>query len=295
MGSPWGAQSNSRCPPLAGLHVNLILVVAANPDLAIDVMVDRHDHRDARFVAIPERRRSPCLERLRPAVELREASLVDRAHPDVALLVEHQIQRTDRGSGLRDGQRVSTTLPVSGSSIPRTCVPKSAYQIMPSASAAASCGSVSGRGRSYSVMMTGALAPRVGGKVFSGYCQWDPELRLTAPGTRPFSPSATGRLAARLRGPTSLMSSRSALRTAAARVRPPLGTVNVLPCEIAAHPIDASGETAASVGGAGNRLEAVALRARFRSPCFSSSSPASSSNIRRSRAERQGWVLRGFR
>ena len=49
------------------------------------------------------------------------------------------------------------------------CVPKSAYQIMPSESAAASCGSVSGRGRSYSVTITRVALPFGRGSVFSGY------------------------------------------------------------------------------------------------------------------------------
>src|SRR5207247_1446924 len=72
-----------------------------------------------------------------------------------------------------------TTWPVFGSSIPSTWDPKSLYQIIPSASAAASCGSVSGRGRSYSVMMTRVAFPVGLGSVFNGYCQLDEELRLT--------------------------------------------------------------------------------------------------------------------
>src|SRR5687767_10367359 len=60
-----------------------------------------------------------------------------------------------------------------------TCDPKSAYQIIPLASAAASCGIASGRGRSYSVMTTCVPLPVGRGYVFNGYDQVDEELRLT--------------------------------------------------------------------------------------------------------------------
>src|SRR5215510_14022617 len=50
---------------------------------------------------------------------------------------------------------------------------------MPAESAAASCGSVSERGRSYSVMITRVALPFGRGSVFNGYCQREDELRLT--------------------------------------------------------------------------------------------------------------------
>jgi hypothetical protein len=70
--------------------------------------------------------------------------------------------------GLVIGIGYSVTLPVFGSSTPSMCVPKSPYQIIPFASATASCGSVSGRGRSYSVMMTRVDLPEGRGYVLSG-------------------------------------------------------------------------------------------------------------------------------
>ena len=66
------------------------------------------------------------------------------------------------------GSGYSVTLPVFGSSMPSMWVPKSPYQIIPCESAAASCGSVSFRGRSYSVMMTRVAFPVGRGYVFSG-------------------------------------------------------------------------------------------------------------------------------
>src|SRR5258705_462044 len=92
--------------PFPALHVHLILVVAADPDLPIHVVVDRHDHRDSRLVSVLEGRRTPGLEGLRLPIELRKAALIHRAHPDVALFIEHQIERAKRRTRFGDGQRI---------------------------------------------------------------------------------------------------------------------------------------------------------------------------------------------
>src|SRR6476620_1081905 len=57
------------------------------------------------------------------------------------------------------GTGYSVTLPVFGSSLPIDCSPKLEYHAMPEASSITSCGSMVGRGRSYSVMMTCVARP----------------------------------------------------------------------------------------------------------------------------------------
>src|SRR6266850_879804 len=78
------------------------------------------------------------------------------------------------------GMLHSCSLPLFGSSLPMLCSPKSEYHAMPSASTTTSCGSIVGRGRSYSVMMTRVPRPLGRGRLCSGNCQLDPELRLMA-------------------------------------------------------------------------------------------------------------------
>src|SRR6266849_7196446 len=81
--------------------------------------------------------------------------------------------------GFVSGSGYSTILPVLGSSLPTYWDPKSEYQTKPWESTTASCGSASGRGRSYSVMITRVAVPDGRGSVFSGYSHLDVELRLT--------------------------------------------------------------------------------------------------------------------
>src|SRR5713101_7115641 len=76
------------------------------------------------------------------------------------------------------GTGYSVTLDVFGSSRPRNCSPKLENQTMPSLSTTTSCGSMVLRGRSYSVMMTCVDGPEGRGRVFSGYDQVGPELKL---------------------------------------------------------------------------------------------------------------------
>src|ERR1700741_3575515 len=76
------------------------------------------------------------------------------------------------------GTGYSVTLPVLGSSFPSVCSPKLEYQAMPSASTITSWGSIVGRGKSYSVMMTRVAAPFGRGNVLRGNCQVDEELKL---------------------------------------------------------------------------------------------------------------------
>src|SRR6266545_2184307 len=80
--------------------------------------------------------------------------------------------------GFVTGTAYSTALAVLGSSLPRYWEPKSEYQIMPSASMAASCGMASGRGRSYSVMITWLALPLGRGSAFSGYSHFETLLKL---------------------------------------------------------------------------------------------------------------------
>ena len=61
----------------------------------------RIDHRQPSFVVVFEFRRAPGLEFLRLAVELRDASLVHQAHPNVALRIKSQVESACRRSGLR--------------------------------------------------------------------------------------------------------------------------------------------------------------------------------------------------
>src|SRR6266850_2331184 len=77
------------------------------------------------------------------------------------------------------GTGCSVTLPLFGSSLPMLWSPKSEYHAMPSASTTTSCGSIVGRGRSYSVMMTRVPRPLGRGKLCNGNCQPGRELRLT--------------------------------------------------------------------------------------------------------------------
>ncbi len=70
------------------------------------MVIGGHDHRNARFVPVAERGRAPGLKRLRLSIELCEVALIHRAHPDVALLVEDEVERADRRAGLGDGHRV---------------------------------------------------------------------------------------------------------------------------------------------------------------------------------------------
>ena len=60
----------------------------------------------------------------------------------------------------------SMCLPVFGSSLPRNCSPKFEYQASPF-TMITSCGSMVGRGRSYSVMMTLVPRPLTRGRVLS--------------------------------------------------------------------------------------------------------------------------------
>src|SRR6266699_3609697 len=59
------------------------------------------------------------------------------------------------------------TLPVLGSILPRNIWPKSEYQTVPCRSSITSCGSISGLGRSYSVMTTWVDLPVRRGRVLS--------------------------------------------------------------------------------------------------------------------------------
>src|SRR6185436_5673259 len=66
------------------------------------------------------------------------------------------------------GTGYSVTLPVLGSSLPIDCSPKLEYHAMPSGSRMTSCGSINGRGRSYSVYTTCVALPLGRGNVLSG-------------------------------------------------------------------------------------------------------------------------------
>ena len=80
--------------------------------------------------------------------------------------------------GFSSGIGNSVTAPVRGSSLPSVCSPKFEYQAMPSGSTMTSCGSMVGRGRSYSVMTTRVPRPTGRGSVFNAYSQRGAELRL---------------------------------------------------------------------------------------------------------------------
>src|SRR4029450_4181182 len=73
----------------------------------------------------------------------------------------------------------SVSLRVFGSNLEMKSSPKSEYQTMPSASTITSCGSVVGRGKPYSVMMTRVARPLGRGKGLSEYSHWGDSLRLT--------------------------------------------------------------------------------------------------------------------
>src|SRR5215470_2757810 len=79
---------------------------------------------------------------------------------------------------LGSGTGYSVTFPVLGSSLPNVCSPKLEYQAIPSASTITSCGSIVGRGKSYSVMMTRVALPLGREKVLRGNPHVDDELRL---------------------------------------------------------------------------------------------------------------------
>src|ERR1019366_4086778 len=79
---------------------------------------------------------------------------------------------------LGSGSGYSVTLPVLGSSLPMFCSPKLEYQAIPSLSTITSCGSIVGRGRSYSVMMTRVALPLGRGWVLSGYSHVEDWLKL---------------------------------------------------------------------------------------------------------------------
>src|SRR3954454_18644389 len=82
------------------------------------------------------------------------------------------------GKPLRSsGMAYSVCLPVFGSSLPRNCSPKFEYQASPF-TMITSCGSMVGRGRSYSVMMTLVPRPLTRGRVLSSNSCFMPELRL---------------------------------------------------------------------------------------------------------------------
>src|SRR5712692_1056495 len=85
-----------------------------------------------------------------------------------------------RGSfGSIRGIGYSRVLPVLGSSLPRYSEPKSEYHTIPCGSTAASCGKASGRGKSYSVMITFVALPLGRAFVFRGYSHWEVLLRFT--------------------------------------------------------------------------------------------------------------------
>src|SRR5438105_9498648 len=79
---------------------------------------------------------------------------------------------------LGSGTGYSVTLPVFGSSLPKVCSPKFENQGVPCASTTTSCGSMVGRGSSYSVMMAWVPRPFGRGRVLSEYSQAVPSLRL---------------------------------------------------------------------------------------------------------------------
>src|SRR5712691_5990321 len=104
-----------------------------------------------------------------------------------------------RGSfGSIRGIGYSTVLPVLGSSLPRYSEPKSEYHTIPCGSTTASCGKASGRGKSYSVMITFVALPLGRAFVFKGYSHWEVLLRFTV----------------------AIYSARSAIRLSAATGRP---------------------------------------------------------------------------
>src|SRR6266536_1808412 len=76
------------------------------------------------------------------------------------------------------GTGYSVTLPVLGSSFPSVCSPKLEYQAIPSPSTITSWGSIVGRGKSYSVMITRVAWPLGRGKVFRGNAHVADELKL---------------------------------------------------------------------------------------------------------------------
>src|SRR5262249_55178519 len=88
--------------PLSGFGVDAVLAIAANPHHAVHLIVNRHDHRDARLVSFLEPWRRPRLEFLRLSIELREAALIHGPQPNSALFVEDQIQRADGSSWFCD-------------------------------------------------------------------------------------------------------------------------------------------------------------------------------------------------
>src|SRR5271169_4157367 len=89
------------------------------------------------------------------------------------------ISRVPTGKpGLNSFRRISEVAPVFGSSLPRNNSPKFVYQTWPLLSRITSCGSMVGRGRSYSVISILVERPVGRSKVLSGYSHWEDSLRL---------------------------------------------------------------------------------------------------------------------
>src|SRR4029450_800852 len=79
---------------------------------------------------------------------------------------------------LGSGTGYSVCLPVLESSFPSVCSPKLEYQAIPSPSTITSWGSIVGRGKSYSVMITRVALPLGRGNVLRGKLQLGEELKL---------------------------------------------------------------------------------------------------------------------
>src|SRR5437867_2941404 len=111
--------------------------------------------------------------------EVSEERVVLRVGDDVVDVVVLSLRPVlERLERLELARRQIEAVPARGSRLPSVCSPKFGYQAMPSGSRMTSCGSMVGRGRSYSVMTTRVPRPTGRGSVFNAYSQRGAELRL---------------------------------------------------------------------------------------------------------------------
>ena len=99
------------------------------------------------------------------------------SNQSVPSLIEAEIEQADRMVGLEIFTGYSVIFIVFGSNLEMNGSPKSEYQTLPSFTIM-SCGSVVGRARSYSVMITRVDWPFARGMVLSEYSQLEIALRL---------------------------------------------------------------------------------------------------------------------
>ena len=94
--------------PLTGFQIHLILIVSADPYLAVHIKTRWRDHSSASGIALSEFRRFPGLEFFRFRIKPGDDTLIHRALPDLAFRVQADVEcspwllRIHQGHGIFD-------------------------------------------------------------------------------------------------------------------------------------------------------------------------------------------------